>query len=73
MTIRQPTPAGDLAEQIDYEDYRTVDGVKLPFVVKSNKGGETSTDTYNEIKHNVAVDDKQFAPPAPAAKEPQGK
>jgi hypothetical protein len=58
MTIRQPTPAGDLAEQIDYEDYRTVDGVKLPFVVKSNKGGETSTDTYNEIKHNVAVDDK---------------
>ena len=73
MTIRQPTPAGDLAEQIDFDDYRSVDGVKLPFVVKSNKGGETSTDTYGEIKHNVPVDDKQFAPPAPAPKEPQGK
>ena len=73
MTVRQPTPAGDLAEQIDYDDYRTVDGVKLPFVVKSNKGGEAATDTYSEIKQNVPVDDKQFAPPAPAAKEPQGK
>lgn len=64
MIVRQPTPAGDLAEQIDYEDYRAVDGVKLPFVVKSNKGGEASTETYTEIKHNVAVDNAQFAPPA---------
>ena len=71
MTIRQPTPAGDLAEQIDYSDYRTVDGVKLPFVTRSNKGGEASVDTVTEVKHNVAVDDKQFAPPPPAA--PQGK
>jgi hypothetical protein len=63
MTVRQPTPAGDLAQQMDYEDYRPVDGVKLPFLVKTNKGGETSTETYSEIKHNVPVDNTQFAPP----------
>jgi hypothetical protein len=63
ITIRQPTPAGDLPQQLDYEDYRAVDGVKLPFVVKGNKGGETWTDTYTEIKHNQKIDETQFAPP----------
>jgi len=71
MTIRQPTPAGDLPEQLDYEDYRVVDGVKLPFVVKGNKGGETWTDTYTEIKHNVKIDDAQFAAPKEAPPPPQ--
>ena len=64
MTVRQPTPAGDLAQMIDYADYRTVDGVKLPFRVETNKGGERSTDTVSEIKHNVPVDDAQLAAPA---------
>jgi hypothetical protein len=63
LTVRQPTPAGDLAEQSDYEDYRVVDGVKLAFTIKSNKGGEGSTVTYTEIKHNGPVDNAQFAPP----------
>lgn len=64
MTVRQPTPAGDLVQQLDFEDYRAVDGVKLPFVVKANQGGgDASTDTYTEIKHNVPVDEAQLAPP----------
>jgi hypothetical protein len=63
MTIRQPTPAGDLPEQRDYEDYRVADGVKLPFVLKGNKGGEAWIDTYTDIKHNVKIDEAQFAPP----------
>jgi hypothetical protein len=68
MTVREPTPAGDLADQTDYEDYRAVDGVKLPFLVKMNKGGEAATTTYAEIKHNAPVDNAQFAPPPkPAA------
>ena len=73
MTIRQPTPAGDLAEQIDYEDYRTVDGVKLPFVAKTNKGGHQSVETDSEIKHNVTVDNAQFAAPAKEPATPPAK
>ena len=55
-------------------DYRVVDGVKLPFVVKMTQGGETSTVTYSEIKHNVPVSDSEFAAPkAASAPPPQGK
>ena len=71
ITIRQPTPAGDLPQELDYEDYRTVDGVKLPFVVKGNKGGETWTDTYTEIKHNVKIDQSQFSAPTASPPPPQ--
>ncbi len=70
MTVRIPTPVGDLPQQFDYEDYRTVDGVKLPFVVKTNMGGEASTTTYSEIKNNVPVDDAQFAPPKETPRTP---
>jgi hypothetical protein len=70
VSVRQPTPAGDLPTETDYEDYRTVDGVKLPFLTKTNNAGELSSETVVEVKHNVPVDDKQFtAAPAPA----QGK
>lgn len=64
MVVRQPTPAGDLVQQLDFDDYRVVDGVKLPFVVKTNSGGgDASTETYTDIKQNVRIDEAQFAPP----------
>jgi carboxyl-terminal processing protease len=39
-----------------FEDYREVDGVKLPFTVRD----EFSTTTFTEVKHNVPVTDAQF-------------
>jgi photosynthetic reaction center cytochrome c subunit len=59
----------NLPEQIDFEDYRDVDGAKLPFVVRVS-----SIDTFNsytrtltEVKHGVPVEDKIFdMPPMPA-------
>ncbi|MDT5156347.1 MAG: photosynthetic reaction center cytochrome c subunit [Acidobacteriota bacterium] len=63
-----------LPEQTDFEDYRDVDGVKLPFLVRVS-----TIDTYNsftrtitEVKHNVPVEDKRFdMPPAPPAAAPK--
>ena len=40
LTVRLPTPVGDLPQQTDYDDIAVVDGVKLPFVIKQQKGGE---------------------------------
>ena len=40
-----------------FEDYREVDGVRLPFRVRD----EFSTTVFTEIKHNVALEDAQFA------------
>ena len=64
------TPVGVIPNQIDFEDYRDVDGVKLPFTVKvsSVEPGLVSTRKYTEIKLNVPIDDSKFKmPAAPAA------
>jgi len=59
------TPALPIPEQIDLEDYRDVDGVKLPFIIRSS-GIDTYdswTRTFTEIKRNTPVDEKLFAKP----------
>lgn len=62
-----------LPEQVDFEDYRDVDGVKLPFVVRVSAIDTffSRTQTVTEVKHGVPVEDTLFnmppAPPAPAA------
>ena len=62
-----------LPEQVDFEDYRDVDGVKLPFVVRISAIDTffSRTQTVTEVKHGVPVEDTLFdmppAPPAPAA------
>lgn len=56
-TVLLPIP-----EQIDFEDYREVDGVKLPFVIRISNIDPffNSTRRFTEIKHNVPVDDAKF-------------
>ena len=64
------TPIGVIPNQIDFEDYLDVDGVKIPFTVKvlSVEPGLISTRNYTEIKLNATVDDSKFKMPAAAAK-----
>jgi len=65
--IFRPTLLGALADQADFDDYRTVDGVKVPFVVKSANGLGVNTRTYTDVRFNLPVDDAKFAmPPAPS-------
>ena len=55
-----------IPDQIDFEDYRDVDGVKWPFVIRKSAIDtyDSWTRTFTEIKRNVAVDDALFAQPA---------
>lgn len=55
-----------LQEQIDYDDYRRVDGVMLPFVMRSSDGSpfDTSVRFFTSILHDVDVDDSTFEMPA---------
>jgi photosynthetic reaction center cytochrome c subunit len=55
-----------IPEQTDFEDYRDVDGVKLPFIIRRSAIDtyDSWTRTFAEIKRNVAVDDALFARPA---------
>ncbi len=65
LTITQ-TLLAPIPEQTDFEDYRDVDGVKLPFTVRQSYVDPWVgwTRKFTEIKHNVAVDDAKFNMPA---------
>jgi Photosynthetic reaction centre cytochrome C subunit len=59
-------PVGSSLEQTDYDDYRAVDGVKVPFTMKvtaldDDRNGTTRK--FSDIKNNVPVDDAKFAAP----------
>jgi hypothetical protein len=60
--IESDTPLGKLPLQIDYEDYREVDGVKQPFLIHWSFPGRIWGRKIDEIKHNVPLDDAKFAP-----------
>jgi zinc protease len=70
LTLRE-TVLHAIPEQIDFEDYREVDGVRLPFTVRVSNIDTyfSSTRRFSEIRHNVDVDDSVFAQP-PAAPRP---
>ena len=61
------TMVGIIPEQFDFEDYRDVDGVKLPFKIKVSSieaGNPESTRTFSEMKLNTPVDESKFKMPA---------
>jgi len=57
-----------LMEQVDYDDYRNLGGVKLPFRMRVSDGARyyALTRTFNEIRRGVAVDDAAFRLPPTA-------
>ncbi len=61
------TLIGVIPDQIDFEDYREVDGMKVPFLWKVYSievGNPISTRTYSEIKSNQPIDETKFNKPA---------
>jgi hypothetical protein len=60
-TIQTTTPYGALVEQVDYSDYRDVDGVKLPFQVKYTSWNAVTTQKVGDAKVNAAISDADFA------------
>jgi zinc protease len=54
------TVLGQSPTQTDYEDYREVDGVKLPFQIRWAIPGRTWGRKITEVKQNVPLDDAQF-------------
>ena len=59
------TALGWLPTQIDYADYRDVDGVKVPYRWTLARPSGRFTIQIAELKQNVPVDDAQFVKPAP--------
>jgi photosynthetic reaction center cytochrome c subunit len=56
------TPLGKLPLQVDYEDYRDVDGIKQPFLIHWSFPGRIWGRKIDEIKQNVPLNDAEFNP-----------
>jgi len=59
-----PSPIGRIPTQIDYSDYRDVEGVKFPFEYKFTWLDGRYTAKLNDLKTNVTVDSAAFSKPA---------
>ena len=58
------TALGRTPVQVDYGDYREVEGVKLPFQLRWSNPRYSWGRKVDEVRHNVPLDDAQFNPPA---------
>ena len=54
---------GIVLYEVDYDDYKDVDGLKLPSTVRRKTPDYTLTDRFTEIKQNVPVEDVKFNKP----------
>ncbi|MBZ5530061.1 MAG: c-type cytochrome [Acidobacteriia bacterium] len=68
------TPLGRNPTQVDYADYRTEGGLKIPFQWTIARPSGRFTIQMSEVQQNVPIDDAKFAKPAaPAEEKPAAK
>jgi hypothetical protein len=66
------TPVGPNPTQIDFADYRVVDGVQVPYRWTTTRPAGQFTIQLTEVKQNVAIDDTKFTKPSqPGNREPR--
>lgn len=65
MDITREGPQGKTPFVVYFEDYREVDGVKIPFVQRQTAPDFSVNIKFDSIKHNVTIDDAKFTKPAP--------
>jgi outer membrane lipoprotein-sorting protein len=63
-TINVPQLGGDVEQVQEFSDFREVDGIKLPYSVRSSTSVQVVTATLSDVKHNVEIDDSSFVRPA---------
>lgn len=59
------SPLGQTTVETDYDDYRAVDGVEVPFRWTIAEGNQTSTIQIGKVLQNTAIDDERFEKPKP--------
>ena len=60
------SPIGRVPTQVDYADYRDVDGVKMPFRMIFAWTGGRDAIQLSEVQTNVPIDADKFGRPAPS-------
>jgi hypothetical protein len=63
MDMISESPQGTLPIESYFSDYRTVDGMKIPFQMRQKVAATELLTTVTEIKNNLPVTDAKFAKP----------
>jgi outer membrane lipoprotein-sorting protein len=64
ITLNVPQLGTDLEQTVELSDYRDVDGVKLPFRIRSVNQVQSLTITFTKVEHNTPIDESMFKKPA---------
>ena len=62
--VTRQTSRGPVRAEIYLSDWRSVDGVKIPFKMTHTMPNQTFVFTLENVKHNVPVDDSVFRTPS---------
>jgi hypothetical protein len=60
------SPIGRVPTQVDYSDYRDVDGIKMPFRILFGWLDGRDAIQLTQVQTNVPIDAAKFGRPAPA-------
>lgn len=66
LILEEATPRGkdeSAAEQVFYDDYRSIDGIPEPFKIEYQQNGHDWTATMSRVSHNPAIQETVFAFP----------
>jgi hypothetical protein len=59
----EDSPAGKIVLEIHYEDYREIDGIKIPFAAHHRSPELSIIFKISEVKHNGPIEDARFEKP----------
>jgi hypothetical protein len=68
MNTEVPQLGGEIEQTSEMSDYRSVDGVKVPFLTRVTNKFQVITITLEKVVHNGPMDEGMFSKPAPAEK-----
>ena len=64
VSTAEAPQVGQFEQTTELLDYRDVDGVKVPFLIKSTSTAQSFSIAVTRVEHNVKVDPSIFAKPA---------
>jgi len=64
VKVDVPQLGGEIEQVVEFSDFRDVDGIKVPYAVRSTNPAQTIVATTATVTHNAEIDDSSFSRPA---------
>lgn len=68
MKINVPQLGQDVEQTTEMSDFRDVDGIKMPYQIRTSSSVQTINVRVSQIQHNTQIDQTLFSKPAESAK-----